>query len=109
MKNLYILAALALTTFPAHAQKSAIVQCQVGVSVSRVPDYVCDAMLEGYPVISFTPNNKARWENSLRACSAVVGRRLTANYPGALDSLCLRMWQANAGYVVDDAKGRHFY
>lgn len=106
---LYILAILALTAVPAHAQKSAIVQCQVGVSVSRVPDYVCDAMLEAFPVISFQVNNQARWMNSLKECAAVVSRRLTATYPGAVDTLCLHMWQDNTAHVYDDAKGvRHF-
>lgn len=108
--KLFVLGALfCLATVPAHAQKSAMVQCQVGVTMRVVPDYVCDAMLEAFPIISFTPGNQPRWENSLRACSGILERRLTATYPGAIDNLCFHMWQDNSAHIYDDAKGRHFY
>lgn len=109
MRTVFYLVAVALTALPAHAQKSAMVQCQTGVAVRVVPDYVCDAMLEAFPIISFQMNNQARWMNSLKECAAVVGRRVKETQPGGIDQMCFHMWQDNAGHVVDDAKGRHFY
>lgn len=107
--KIYVLAALCLISASAHAQKSTMVQCQTGVAVRMVPDYVCDAMLEAFPIISFWMNNQARWMNSLKECAAVVGRRVKETRPGQVDQICFHMWQDNAGHVVDDASGRRYY
>lgn len=105
MKFVFALGALWLIATPAHAQKSTMVQCQVGVSVRMVPDYVCDAMLEAFPIISFSPGDQARFLNGMQKCADTMRRRLT----GDVATLCFHIWQDNSAHVVDDVKGRHFY
>lgn len=104
-KALYVLAALALSAAPVHAQKSTMVQCQVGVSVRVVPDYMCDAMLEAFPAISFAPG---RFEFGVQECARIMSRRVTETRPGDISLICVHMWQNNIAHVVDDAQGRHY-
>jgi hypothetical protein len=99
VKFAFALAALCSIAAPAHAQKSAMVRCQTGAAVRMVPDYVCDAMLEAFPIISFTPNNQARWMNSLKACAGIIERRVKETQPGSIDQICLRMWQDNVSHI----------
>lgn len=92
-----------------YAQKSGMRECRVGVSIRLVPSYLCDAMLEAFPLISFEPNNQVKWMNSLRECNRIMSATLTENRPGQIDSMCLRIWQDNEAHVYDDAMGRHYH
>lgn len=53
----------------AHAQKSVMVQCRTGASSDVVPDYACDALLDGFAHLSTVEGKE---NASVMECATVM-------------------------------------
>jgi hypothetical protein len=73
MTSIPIIAAVVLLSMTgyAHAQSSTMVQCRTGATAIVVPDYVCDALLDGFRHLS-TEQNKSK--ASMMECSKAMAR-----------------------------------
>jgi hypothetical protein len=74
----------------AHAQSSAMVQCRAGYSRSVVPDYVCDALLDGFQYIRA---HDPQWEG-LRKCAKAMSTHFVNKEPNYYIEPCTNMWRA---------------
>jgi hypothetical protein len=76
----------------AHAQQSALVQCRVGATIFRsVPDYACDALMDGFKRIT----NDA---SSIAQCSGTMSRHFQNGAANGYYQPCQRMWADKAEY-----------
>jgi hypothetical protein len=91
MTKILIIAGAVLWFFVGHAyaQSSAMVQCRTGATAIVVPDYACDALLDGFRHLSIIKDHESR---SVMECSEVVSRHFGNgnNRYGYLDH-CQRM------------------
>lgn len=114
-----VLCSLTGIATPAHAQKSALVQCEAG-GTYNVPDYACDALLAGFAQLQHSmstdqPNNRPYYME----CATTISKHL--KLPGGMSqaaSLCTQMetdyiryhpYQAMAARKLQEKAGRERY
>lgn len=104
MKLQHLIPVLLLAAIPAHAQKTSIVRCQVGYATYTTPDFLCDAMLEGFKVIRFGQYSVM----SFGSCASIMAQTVQNDHRGNLNRICERMWSDNASRIGEDANGNRY-
>lgn len=95
---LYGLAAVViwLWVHSAHAQKSVVVQCRTGHVLQMVPDYACDALLDGYAYLNIAGEKPVQNGSMDRlgvfACSKAMARHFEGNHAEYFIQPCQQMW-----------------
>ena len=86
----------------AHAQKSTMVQCRTGHVVQMVPDYACDALLEGYGYLNIAGEKPVQNGSMDRlgvfACSKAMARHFEGGHSERFIQPCQQMW-TQEGYA----------
>lgn len=78
----------------AHAQPSMMVQCRTGATAIVVPDYVCDAFLDGFRHVT-------REASSIPECSKAIALHFENGNPLGYFGPCQRMWAGELQPRVD--------